>query len=112
MSYRHDFTKFYKNDKNETMVQIGDASYIEVEGYSTIKILVLIHGKWEPRTLKYILYVPKLRKNVFSIGAATNKDLKTIFNKGKMDIYGNRLLATGLKQINQCYKMLFKITRA
>lgn len=93
MLYRSDwFTKLYKNNESETTVQIGDASHIEVESYGTIEILALIHGKWEPRTLENVLYVPKL-KNLFSIGAATSKNLKVIFNKDRLEIHGTWIVS-------------------
>jgi len=85
---------------------------MEIEGYGTIEILALVHGKWVSRTLENVLYVPKLKKNLFSIGAATSKSLKVIFDEEKLEIYGNRLLATGIKQTNKCYKMLFKMPNA
>lgn len=111
MSHRLDwFTTYHRNNGDETTVQIGDNSHIEVEGHGTIEILALVKGEWEPRTLENVLYVPKLKKNLFSIGTTTNKNLKVIFQGDKMEIHGTRLLATGIKQANQCYKMLFKPT--
>jgi len=109
MSHRLDwFTTFCKNDEKETAVQIGDSSCIEVEGHGTIEVLALVKGQWEPRTVEDVLYVPKLKKNLFSVGATTNKNLKVVFKDNKMEVYGKRLLAVGIKQTNQCYKMLFK----
>lgn len=75
MSHRLDwFTTYHRNNGDETTVQIGDNSHIEVEGHGTIEILALVKGEWEPRTLENVLYVPKLKKNLFSIGTTTNKN--------------------------------------
>jgi len=84
---------------------------MEVEGYGEIKVLVLVNGQWEPRILENVLYVPKLKKNLYSIGTATNKNLKVVFKENKLEIYGNRVLAVGIKQANYCYKMLFRTVR-
>lgn len=90
-------------------MQIGDDSRIEVEGYGDIEVLALVNGEWEPRTIKNVLYVPKLRRNLFSVRAATSSNLKVIFCKDEIKIYSNRLVATGIKQSNQYYRMLFKM---
>lgn len=89
-------------------VQIGDDSYVKVEGIGTIKVLAKVNGQWEPRTLEDTYYIPGLRKNLFSIGAVTSKNMKVFFNNKKMEVYNDRLLVTGIKQNNQCYKILFK----
>jgi len=70
---------------------------MEVEGYGEIKVLALINGQWEPRTLENILYVSKLKKYLYSIGTATNKNLKVVFKENKLEIFSNRLLAVGIK---------------
>lgn len=109
MSHRRDwFTTFHTGGAGNNSVQIRDNSQIEVEGYGDIKVLALVNGEWEPRTIENVLYVPKLKKNLFSVGATTNKNLKAIFCKDKMEIYSDRLVAVGIKQSNHCYKMLFK----
>jgi len=38
----------------------------------------------------------------------TSKNLKVIFDNKKMEVYSDRLLVTGIKQSNQCYKIFFK----
>jgi len=82
---------------------------MEVERYGEIKVLALVNEQWEPRTLENVLCVPKVKKNLYSIGTATNKNLKVVFKENKLEIF--RLLAVGIKQVNYCYKMLFKIVR-
>lgn len=53
-------------------------------------------------------YIPGLRKNLFSIEAITSKNMKVFFDNKKIEVYNDRLLVTGIKQSNQCYKILFK----
>lgn len=81
MSFRRDwFTIFQENnDGDVASVQIEDDTHIKVEGYGSIEVSALVNGEWEPQTIENVLYVPKLRKNLFSIGAATSKNLKVIF---------------------------------
>lgn len=103
MSHRQDwFTTFHTTKDENTLVQIEDNSYIEIKGYGSIELLALVNGQWEPQSLEHILYVPKLKKNLFSVGATTSKNLKVNFREDRMEIYSNRLVATlsGIKQPN------------
>lgn len=95
---------------SDTKVQIGDNSFVQAEGIGSIQVMALVQERWEPRTLEDTLHVPKLEKNLFSIGAVTNKNFKVVFEKDTLEIRnnGNNLIATGIKQANQCYKMLFR----
>lgn len=98
MSYhRERFNTFTKIENSNISVQIEDDSYVQVKGIGTIKILSRVNGQWEPRTLEDTYYVSGLRKNLFSIGAATSKNLKVTFDDKKMEVYSDRLLATGMK---------------
>lgn len=109
MSFRRDWFNTFTELRNEVSIQIGDNSYVYAQGIGTIEVEALVNGAWEPRTLEDTLYVPELKKNLFSIGATTNKKLQVIFDSETLNIQkGNRLIAVGTKQTNQCYKMVFK----
>lgn len=57
-------------------------------------------------------YVPDLRKNLFSVGAATKNNLKIVLDNKNIEIFNkNKFAATGTKLLNQCYKMIFKIAQ-
>jgi hypothetical protein len=42
-------------------------------GVGIIKIWCVINGKWERRSLSQVLYMLKLKKNLFSIGQVANR---------------------------------------
>lgn len=89
-------------------IQIGNNSFVYAEGVENVKALV----KWQPRTLQDTLYVPKLKKNLFSVGAAANKNLKIPFDNNKIEVcIDTGLVASGVKSENQCYKMLLSMER-
>lgn len=56
-----------------------------------------------------MLYVPKLKKNLFSVGACTSKNFEVVFEK-KAAVFKRDgvVFGSGLKQNNNIYCMLFK----
>jgi len=102
------FTVLRPIDSSTNVVQIGDNSFVQAEGIGSVEVLALVNGQWEPRTLENTLYVPKLKKNLFSVGAATSKQFEVIFDDSKIEVRNQKIIATGIKMANQCYKMLFK----
>lgn len=108
MTYKKEwFTSLQQIDCNIS-IQIGDNSFVKAEGIGSVKIEALIDNKWQPRTLENTLYVPNLGKNLFSVGAVTNRNFKVIFDNKKIEVRNTRLIAAGTKLPNQCYKMSFK----
>lgn len=95
MSFRRDwFNSFTELKGNEVPVQIEDNSYVYAQGMGTIEVQALVNGIWKPRTLEDTLHVLELKKNLFSIGATTNKMLRVTFDSEKLSILkGNRLIA-------------------
>lgn len=109
MTFHKDwFTVFRPIDSSSNMVQISDNSFVQAEGIGSVEVSALVNGQWEPRTLENTLYVPKLKKNLFSVGAATSKQFKVTFDDSKIEVRNQKVIATGIKMTNQCYKMLFK----
>lgn len=51
---------------------VASVQHLWVHGRGSIPILQLVHGIWKHGILKKVLYIPKLRTNLFSIGQATN----------------------------------------
>lgn len=107
-SHKDWFKTFNAIQVEDSYVQIGDNSIVKAEGIGSIELLALVDGKWEPRTLENTLYIPKLRKNLFSVGAVTKRGMKVSFDDKRMEVRNSRLVAVGIKMDNQCYKMLFK----
>lgn len=57
-----------------------------------------------------MLYVPKVRKNLFSVGVCTSKGFEVVFKGKKVTFeHDGEIVATGVKQDNEIYRMLFKV---
>lgn len=108
MTYRQDF--FQTLDGSfKSRVTLGNNQHLSVEGKGMIKIQKLIHGKWYDSTINNVLYIPELRKNLFSEGVLTEKKMKIVkFEKEAKVFEGSNLVATAVKDSSNTYKMLFR----
>lgn len=111
-SHKEWFTTFKQLPNKDINIQIGDNSFVYAEGIGSISVKALVNGELEQCVLENTLYVPNLKKNLFSVGAATSKNLKVTFDNRQIEIFNrSKLVATGAKMSNQCYQMFFKLTK-
>ncbi|UYV79065.1 hypothetical protein LAZ67_17000981, partial [Cordylochernes scorpioides] len=104
------FSEFNELDE-EYQVKLGDNHVINASGKGTILISCYVDGEWTKGILKNVLYVPEIRKNLFSAGEATNLGNKIITEKETCNIFMNdKKVACGTKGSNNLYTMLFKVT--
>ncbi|KAK9700733.1 hypothetical protein QE152_g31058 [Popillia japonica] len=54
-------------------VQVGNNEIIHAYGEGTINVKMRIHGLWQQNHLKNVWYVPKIGRNLFSIGQTMKK---------------------------------------
>jgi hypothetical protein len=88
-SNRDLFTTFTNFDK-PTSVELGNNHIIYAEGRGTIQMELEVKNRRMNGTLTDVLYVPKLRKNLFSIGKAISKDLTLQIQQNEATIYNRR----------------------
>lgn len=106
MCYRRDFFSIFEEFKSK--VWLGNNQSLEVQGKGTIRIRKLIDNKWQNATINDVLFVPELRKNLFSEGAITNKGMKVVKEGSRAEIFQlDKLVATAIRDDNNIYKMLF-----
>lgn len=104
---KHWFSKL--NETNET-VCLGDNSMCEVKGRGTIYIQKYVNGKWIDGRIDDVLYVPDLKRNLFSIGVITQKGFNLRLTSENALIYsGNDLIAYGKREKNNLYRIMFKV---
>jgi hypothetical protein len=60
---------------------IADNRKLWVRGVGSIKIRCWIDNNWKHSTFQYVLSVPELRKNLFSMGQAANKGFVTTYTR-------------------------------
>lgn len=92
MTYRreffHEFSEYHSHDSDRT-VKLGNKQNVEVCGEGSILIKRKINGQWEESILKNVIYVPELRRNLFSEGAATRRGYMIVKNNESAQIMKN-----------------------
>ena len=109
MTHRREFfTDFIEGDTNATVL-LGNNQGLTVKGQGTVKIKKLINEKWFDAVITEVLYVPDLKKNLFSEGTITRKGMKIIKESNYAKIYDNeKIVATAIRESNNLYQMQFQ----
>ena len=77
-------------------VRAANGSVMYCTGVGTIDLLGHDGKKWKPLSLKSVLFVPDLGRNLFSIRAATKQGAAVVMNETGCKVYKNeRLMVTG-----------------
>lgn len=110
ITFRREWLTDYKSNDHKDTVSLGDNRLREVCGEGTVLIEKFINGQWLKARIENVLYVPSLKKNLFSVGACTKKGFQVVFNGDKVVfVRDNTAQAVGYKQFNNIYYMLFKV---
>ncbi|KAK9744454.1 hypothetical protein QE152_g7709 [Popillia japonica] len=76
MTSRRDLFSEFFEDSEFGFVKVADNKVLPTAGIGTVEIQVVLNGKVFDRRLSKVLYVPGLKRNLFSMGAATEKNLR------------------------------------
>lgn len=98
------------NGNNNSTVTLGNNQLVKVIGKRSVKIKKFIDGGWHDSIITDILYVPDLKKNLFSEGVLTKKGMTIIKKDNHVKVYDKikKLVAIDLRQSNNLYRMLFQ----
>ena len=75
ISFRKDWFHTLKSAGDQITVCTGDDDKCSVAGVETILIQRYVNGEWIDGMLENVLFVPSLRKNLFSTNVCTSKDI-------------------------------------
>ena len=98
-----DVSLFRDLDKSYlSKVRIGNGDFVKVEGKRAIEVETLSGTK----TLKNVLYVPKINQNLVSVGQLIESGYSIFFNDGVCDIKDkNRVLLLSAKMMNRSFNV-------
>ena len=85
---RGSFTN-YEAFKDPIPIQLGNDTTIQAEGKGSIKMNLDINNEQKEGILTQVLYIPEIRKNLFSVGKVINKDLMLHFKGNDTTFYRN-----------------------
>lgn len=107
---RREWFHDYRPLRNSGVISLGDNKECEIIGEGTILIMKYVNDDWRPGRIENVLYVPKLKKNLFSVGVCTSKGFDVVFKDNWVNLkVNNEDVALGVKQQNEIYRMLFKV---
>lgn len=87
---------------------LGDNGQCKVKREGTIRIAKYVDGQWRNSRIEGVLYVPQLRKNLFSVGICTKRGYEVKFSRDTVTITRDNLeIGIGVKQSNTIHRMLF-----
>lgn len=109
ITFRREWLTDFQSRSGST-VSLGDDGQSEVLGEGIVLIEKLVSGQWIKVRIESVLYVPSLKKNLFSVGACAAKGFQVSFNeKNVVLVRENSVQAVGYKRDNNIYYMLFRV---
>lgn len=100
----------YETLKEPKAVRIGDGNYIDVHGKGCINVNMFDGTEWNVNHIVDVLYVPELKYNLFSEGAALDKNLEMVSTRSECKLVkGDSTVAVGVRR-NKLYIMQFETT--
>lgn len=108
MSNKREWFKNFR-EVDPIPVRVGNGEIIYANGIGDIEIRAYDGISWVKRRLEKVLFVPKIKLNLFSQGTAVDKGLEQISDMIECKFLKNgRTVAVGLRR-NKMYEMLFKV---
>lgn len=77
----------YEASKEEAYVTVANGHRMLIKGKGTVQLITKVNNQERYLTLKEVLYVPELDKNLISVGIATQRGMKAIINRNGVSIY-------------------------
>ena len=109
------FTSISEVPKRRWPVMIADNRQLWIRGVGKIQIECLIdNNKTQRRTLDQVLYVPALRKNLFSVGMAADRGFVTTYTRSTCYLTSHegkgQVVLTGIRA-DRLYQLKLSVTQ-
>lgn len=109
VTFHKEWLSDYRSVSGEK-VKLGDNAECDVRGIGNVHIEKLVRGKWENATIRNVFFVPKLKKNLLSVGVLTSGGYEVSFKDNCVALMKDDLeYANGVKQKNDIYRMFFRV---
>lgn len=112
MTSRRDWFAEYQPKQDGSTIVFGDNYECDVAGKGTIVIERLVDGEWREGTIKNVLHVPKLRKNLLSVGQCLHRGYKLTFEGTFVKILNDQEeIVRGLMQENNVFRLFIRVKK-
>lgn len=106
---RNWFCKFEPIDGNQLPVKVGNSDVVYAKGRGSIKVYAHVGNKLIEHCLINVLYVPKIRCNLFSLGSAADNGVKVKIGKDNLKLTrNNKVVAIGSRISDRLYALHFE----
>lgn len=110
VTFHKEWLSDYRSVSGEK-VKLGDDAECDVRGIGNVHIKKLVRGTWESATIRNVFFVPKLKKNLLSVGVFTSGGYEVSFKDNRVALMKDGLVYTnGVKQNNDVYRMFFHVS--
>ena len=110
MTYRRDFFSEIKNVPPGSCIKVADDKRLPATGIGNIKIREMIDNKVFERVLTNVLFVPDLKRNLFSIGAVNDKGFSFHSYRDRCEVRDKNGKITSLGvRYGTLFRMLFDV---
>lgn len=111
MAFR-DFFRELGPLKTVRSVKVAGDKVLAVKGFGTIDIRANVNDKVEDRQLTNVLYVPDLKRNLFSVGAITDRGFSFHSYQNRCEVRDdNGNLSAQWARYGHLFRMLFEVRR-
>ena len=104
------FSVFEKFDKT-VKIEIGDSTFIDACGKGKIEIETFVNGKWLAGTLHDVLYIPNMKRNLFSVKFVAKKGIDFSISKNCKEctfLQNQKVIARG-SDMGNLYKIDIRV---
>ena len=110
MSFKKEYFSTLEDVSEKYYVKTADNNILSAEGMGTVTVLEEINGQSIERKLTDVLYVPGLRRNLFSISKIPDKSFSFHVFQGRCEVRdkSGKLTSAGVRYGN-LYRMLFSV---
>lgn len=99
------FTEYHELEQHRPILS-ASGHVIYGVGVGTIRIKNLVGGKYILATLTDVLHVPKVHRNLISIGVLTDRGFEALFTKeGLKVVRNNKVVAAGVRESGRLYRL-------
>lgn len=105
-SQREIFTSFVED---QTVFSLADNSTLIVKGHGDVSVTSYVEGKVVNVRLQDVYYVPELRRNLFSVGAAQKYGVNVRTKDNQMQFWrNNKCIIVAMRTDNNLYRCAFE----
>lgn len=109
VTYRREWFSDLRATSDGDTISLEDNGVCKMREIGTIKVMCYAYGEWI-ENIEDVLYVPKLQKNLFSVGVCTSIGYEVKFSNDQVSIVqGIKTVAVDIKQENELYHMCFRM---